>query len=393
MKRRQIVANSVLVAAAAMAVLPSIVAAQQSKTVKVGLILSMTGPFASTGKQIEAGVRLYMAQHGDTAAGKKIELVIKDDASAPDQSRRVAQELVVNEKVGVLGGFVLTPLALAVAPVATQSKTPAIIMSAGTSSVIDSSPYFVRVSFTLPQNSIGVAEWAPKNGIKNVVTLVSDYGPGLDAEGAFKRRFELNGGKVTESIRVPVRNPDFAPFLQKVRDAKPEAVFVFLPAGVGTQFMKQFAERGLDKAGIKVIATGDVTEDDILNEMGDVALGVVTSHHYSAAHPSPENQKFVESFKKANGGKRPNYMAVAGYDGMRVLYTALKNTNGQTGDALLNAMKGQTFESPRGPVLIDAQTRDIVQNVYIRRVEKKGGELHNVEFDVLKAVRDPGRGN
>jgi branched-chain amino acid transport system substrate-binding protein len=393
-KRRQIVANSVLVAAAAaMAVLPSIVAAQQSNTVKVGLILSMTGPFASTGKQIEAGVRLYMAQHGDTAAGKKIELVIKDDASAPDQSRRVAQELVVNEKVGVLGGFVLTPLALAVAPVATQSKTPAIIMSAGTSSVIDSSPYFVRVSFTLPQNSIGVAEWAPKNGIKNVVTLVSDYGPGLDAEGAFKRRFELNGGKVTESIRVPVRNPDFAPFLQKVRDAKPEAVFVFLPAGVGTQFMKQFAERGLDKAGIKVIATGDVTEDDILNEMGDVALGVVTSHHYSAAHPSPENQKFVESFKKANGGKRPNYMAVAGYDGMRVLYTALKNTNGQTGDALLNAIKGQTFESPRGPVLIDAQTRDIVQNVYIRRVEKKGGELHNVEFDVLKAVRDPGRGN
>ena len=394
MKRRQIVANFVLVAAAAaMAVLPSIVAAQQSNTVKVGLILSMTGPFASTGKQIEAGVRLYMAQHGDTAGGKKIELVIKDDASAPDQSRRVAQELVVNEKVGVLGGFVLTPLALAVAPVATQSKTPSIIMSAGTSSVIDSSPYFVRVSFTLPQNSIGVAEWAPKNGIKNVVTLVSDYGPGLDAEGSFKRRFELNGGKVIESIRVPVRNPDFAPFLQKVRDAKPEAVFVFLPAGVGTQFMKQFAERGLDKAGIKMIATGDVTEDDILNDMGDVALGVVTSHHYSVAHPSPENQKFVESFKKANGGKRPNYMAVAGYDGMRVLYTALKNTNGQTGDALLNAMKGQIFESPRGPVLIDAQTRDIVQNVYIRRVEKKGGGLYNVEFDVLKSVRDPGRGN
>lgn len=394
MKRRQFVANTVLVAAAAaMAVVPATAAAQQSNSVKVGLILSMTGPFASTGKQIEAGVRLYMAQHGDTVAGKKIELVIKDDTSAPDQSRRLAQELVVNEKVGVLGGFVLTPLALAVAPVATQSKTPAIIMSAGTSSVIDSSPYFVRVSFTLPQNSIGVAEWAPKNGIKNVVTLVSDYGPGLDAEGAFKRRFELNGGKVIESIRVPVRNPDFAPFLQKVRDAKPEAVFVFLPAGVGTQFMKQFAERGLDKAGIKVIATGDVTEDDILNEMGDVALGVVTSHHYSAAHPSPENQKFVEAFKKANGGKRPNYMAVAGYDGMRVLYTALKNTNGQTGDALLNAMKGQTFESPRGPVLIDAQTRDIVQNVYIRRVEKKGGELHNVEFDVLKAVRDPGRGN
>ncbi len=392
MKRRQFISKSALVAAAvSAAAFPVISAAQQSNVVKMGLILSMTGPFASTGKQIEAGARLYMAQHGDTVSGKKIELLIKDDASLPEQSRRVAQELVVNDKVGVLGGFVLTPLALAVGPVATQSKTPAIIMSAGTSSVIDATPYFIRVSFTLPQNSIGVAEWAPKNGIKSVVTLVSDYGPGIDAETSFKDRFELNGGKVKESIRVPVRNPDFAPFLQKVRDEKPDAMFVFLPAGAGTQFMKQFAERGLDKAGIKLIATGDVTEDDILNEMGDIAVGVVTSHHYSAAHPSPANQKFVEAFKKANGGRRPNYMAVAGYDGMRVLYTALQSTKGQTGDALLNAMKGQIFESPRGQVLIDAQTRDIVQDVYIRRVEKKNGELYNVEFDALKAVRDPGR--
>lgn len=392
MKRRQFVTQTAMLAAAAStAALPLSSMAQPSNTVKVGLILSMTGPFASTGKQIEAGARLYMAQHGSTVAGKKIELLIKDDASAPDQSRRIAQEFVTVDKVGVLGGFVLTPLALAVGPITTQSKTPAIVMSAGTSSVIDASPYFIRCSFTLPQNAIGVAEWAPKNGIKSVVTLVSDYGPGIDAEIAFKDRFELNGGRVTEAIRVPVRNPDFAPFLQRVRDAKPDAVFVFLPAGAGTQFMKQFTERGLDKAGIKMIATGDVTEDDIINEMGDAALGVVTSHHYSAAHPSAANQKFVEAFKKANGGKRPNYMAVAGYDGMRILYTALQSTKGQTGDALLNAMKGQTFESPRGPVLIDAQTRDIVQDVYIRRIERKGGELYNVEFDVLKGVRDPGR--
>jgi branched-chain amino acid transport system substrate-binding protein len=391
MKRRQFVAATSLATASALAAFPIAAGAQAANTIKVGLILSMTGPFASTGKQIESGARLYMAQHGDTVAGKKIELLIRDDASMPEQSRRLAQELVVNEKANVLGGFVLTPLALAVATVATQSKTPALVMSAGTSSVIDASPYFIRVSFTLPQNSIGVAEWAPKNGIKSVVTLVSDYGPGIDAEMAFKERFELNGGKIKDTIRVPVRNPDFAPFLQKVRDEKPDAMFVFLPAGVGTQFMKQFAERGLDKAGIKLIATGDVTEDDILNDMGDVALGVVTSHHYSAAHPSPANQKFVEAFKKANAGKRPNYMAVAGYDGMRVLYAALQATKGQGGEALLNAMKGQTFESPRGPVLIDAQTRDIVQDVYIRRVERKGGELHNVEFDVLKSVRDPCR--
>jgi branched-chain amino acid transport system substrate-binding protein len=229
----------------------------------------------------------------------------------------------------------------------------------------------VRTSFTLPQVAIGVAEWAPKNGIKKVVSLVSDYGPGLDAEKAFKERFEKQGGMVTEAIRVPMRSPDFAPFLQRVRDEKPDAVFVFLPAGVGAQFMKQFAERGLNKAGIKLIATGDVTEDDILNDMGDVALGVVTSHHYSAAHPSAANQKFVQSFRKANGGKRPNYMAVHAYDGMRVIYNALATTKGGTGDALLAAMRGQSFESPRGPIVIDAQSRDIVQDVYIRKVERR----------------------
>lgn len=390
MKRRLFTKIAMLAAGAVATSLP-LVAAAQSDTVKVGLILSMTGPFASTGKQLEAGARLFMAQQGGKVAGKKIELIIKDDGGVPDQAKRVAQELVVNEKVQVLGGFSLTPLALAVGPIATQSKTPSVVFVAATSSVIDASPYFIRSSFTLPQVAIGVAEWAPKNGIKSVVSLVSDYGPGIDAEVSFKERFELNGGKVKDAIRVPVRNPDFAPFLQRVRDQKPDAVFVFLPAGVGSLFMKQFAERGLDKAGIKLIATGDVTEDDILNDMGDVALGVVTSHHYSAAHPSAANQKFVEAYKKTYAGKRPNYMAVAAYDGMRIIYNALQATKGATGDPLLAAMKGQTFESPRGPILINAQTRDIVQDVYIRKVERKGGELYNVEFDVLKQVQDPGR--
>lgn len=390
MKRRQIAQTALFAAVTAAATLP-FAALAQDNTVKVGLILSMTGPFASTGKQLEAGARLYIAQHGDKVAGKRIELIVKDDGGVPDQSKRLAQELVVNEKVHVLGGFTLTPLAFAVGPIATQSKTPSVVFVAATSSVIDASPYFIRSSFTLPQVAIGVAEWAPKNGIKNVISLVSDYGPGIDAEVSFKERFELNGGKVKEAIRVPLRSPDFAPFLQRVRDEKPDAVFVFLPAGVGSLFMKQFAERGLDKAGIKLIATGDVTEDDILNEMGDVALGVVTSHHYSAAHPSAANQKFVDAYKKAYAGRRPNYMAVAAYDGMRIIYNALQATKGIVGDPLLAAMKGQTFESPRGPVLINAQTRDIVQDVYIRRVERKNGELYNVEFEVLKAVQDPGR--
>ena len=364
----------------------------QDNTFKIGLILPMTGPFASTGKQIEAAARLYLAQNGDTAAGKKILLILKDDAGTPDTTKRLAQELVVNEKVNVLAGFGLTPLALATAPIATQSKTPLVVMAAATSSITQASPYIIRTSFTLPQAAVAIADWAPNNGIKKVVTLVTDYGPGIDAEKFFKDRLTFNGGQVVESLRVPLRNPDFAPFLQKVRDAKPDAVFTFVPSGAGAALMKQFAERGLDKAGIKLIGTGDVTDDDILNAMGDVALGVVTSHHYSASHPSALNQKFVDAFTKANNNLRPNFMAVGGYDGMRVIVEALKATKGAGGgDGLLAAMKGQIFESPRGPMFIDAQTRDVVHNIYIRRVERKDGQLYNMEFETLKDVKDPGK--
>ena len=377
-------------ALAAMAFSSSAAFAQDNKF-KIGLILPLTGPFASTGKQIEAAVRLYMAQNGDSVGGKKVELIVKDDTSTPDVTKRIAQEMVVNDKVNVLAGFGLTPLALATAPIATQSKTPLVVMAAATSSITQASPYIIRTSFTLPQAAVAIADWAPKNGIKNVVTLVTDFGPGIDAERFFKDRLQFNGGQVVESLRVPLRNPDFAPFLQKVRDAKPDAVYAFVPSGAGAALMKQFAERGLDKAGIKLIGTGDVTDDDILNAMGDVALGVVTSHHYSAAHPSAVNKKFVDAFSKANNGLRPNFMAVGGYDGMRVIYEAAKATKGGSGDALLAAMKGQIFESPRGPMFIDAQTRDVVHNIYIRKVEKKDGQLYNVEFDTIKDVKDPGK--
>ncbi|MDN8617681.1 ABC transporter substrate-binding protein [Variovorax ginsengisoli] len=364
----------------------------QDNTFKIGLILPMTGQQASTGRQVEAAAKLYMAQHGDTVAGKKVQLIVKDDTGLPDVAKRLAQELVVNDKVNVLAGFGLTPIALAVAPIATQSKTPAITMAAATSAITQASPYMLRSSFTLPQAAVAMGDWAPKNGIKSVVTLVADYGPGNDAEKFFAERFELNGGKVIEKLRVPLRNPDFAPFLQKVRDAKPDALFVFVPSGAGAAVMKQFLERGMDKAGIKMIGTGDVTDDDQLNDMGDGALGVVTSHHYSTAHPSAMNKKFVADFEAANKNMRPNFMAVGGYDGMRIIYEALKTTKGQGGgDALLAAMKGQVFESPRGPVLIDAQTRDITQDIYLRKVEKKDGQLWNIEFDVIKAVKDPGK--
>jgi branched-chain amino acid transport system substrate-binding protein len=387
MQKRQFIQVSTL----AVAAFAACSAMAQDNTFKIGLILPMTGPFASTGKQIEAAVRLYMAQNGNSVGGKKVEIILKDDTSAPDVTKRIAQELVVNDKVNVLAGFGLTPLALASAPIATQSKTPLVVMAAATSSITQASEYIVRTSFTLPQAAVAMGDWAPKNGIKKVVTLVSDFGPGFDAEKFFKDRFMLNGGQVVESLRVPMRNPDFAPFLQKVRDLKPDALYVFVPSGAGAALMKQFSERGMDKAGIKLIGTGDITDDDILNSMGDVAMGVVTSHHYSANHNSPLNKKFVEAFSKANNGLRPNFMAVGGYDGMRVIYEAAKATKGGSGEALLAAMKGQIFESPRGPMFIDAQTRDVVHNIYIRKVDKVGGQLHNVEFATINDVKDPGK--
>ena len=383
--------TSRLVVAAAVALLAGPPALAQSDTVKIGVILPMTGQQASTGRQIDAAIKLWVAQNGKKAGGKTVEVIVKDDQSLPDQTRRLAQELIVNDKVVALAGFGITPSAMAVAPLATQSKTPMVVMAAATSSITEASPYVVRTSFTLPQAAVAIAEWANKNNIKKTVTLVADYGPGFDAEKYFADRIVLNSGTVLDKLRTPLRSPDFAPVLQKVRDAKPDALFVFLPSGQGAAFMKQFAERGLDKAGIRLIGTGDITDDDQLNDMGDVALGVVTAHHYAAAHKSAVNQKFVEAFKKANNGMRPNFMAVGGYDGIRVIVEGLKATKGEGGEKLLAAMKGQIFESPRGQVLIDAQTRDIVQDIYIRKVQKVDGQLYNVEFDVQKGVKDPGK--
>ncbi len=355
--------------------------------IRIGLILPMSGPFASTGRQVEAAVKLYQQQHGDTVAGRKVQVILKDDTGTADVTKRLAQELIVNNKVSVLAGFGLTPLALAAAPLATQAKVPAVVMCAATSTITEASPFIVRSGFTLAQVATPMAEWASKNGLRKVVTLVSDYGPGIDAEKAFSETLAKGGGTV-ENLRVPLRNPDFSPFLQRAADAKPDALFTFVPSGVGAQLMKQFAERGLDKSGIRLISTGDVVDDDILNDMGEVALGVVSSHHYSAAHDSPENKAFVAEFRKA-ANMRPNFMAVGGYDGMHVIYEGLKKTNGQGGQALVDAMKSLSWPSPRGPVSIDPKTRDIVQNVYVRKVERVGGELYNVEFETIADVKDP----
>jgi branched-chain amino acid transport system substrate-binding protein len=359
-------------------------------TVKIGFILPMTGQQQSTGKQESAAIKLYLAQQGDTVAGKKIELIIRDDAAVPDNTKRIAQELIANDKVTFLAGFGVTPAALAVAPLATVSKLPAIVTAAGTSIITEKSPYIARTSFTLAQSTVPLANWAAQNGIKKVVSMNSDYGPGIDAEKSFKSEFTSRGGEVIDAIRLPLANPDFAPFLQRAADLKPEAIFVFVPTGQGATFVKTFMELGLDKAGIKIIATGDVMDDDQLNGMGDAMIGTVSAHMYSADHDSAVNKAFVAAFKKANGGLRPNFMAVGGYDGMHLMYETLKKTGGKTdGDSLIDAMKGMSWESPRGPISIDPQTRDIVQNIYIRKVEKKNGELYNVEFATFEAVKDP----
>jgi branched-chain amino acid transport system substrate-binding protein len=362
-------------------------------TVKIGALLPMTGPQQANGVQISAGIRLYMEQHGNTAAGKNIQLIVKDDGGVADNSKRLAQDLIVNEKVDFMVGFGLTPAALAVAPLATEAKIPEVVMGAGTSIITERSPYVVRTSFTLAQSCVIMADWALKNGIKKVVSIVADYAPGIDSEKFFKESFLKGGGQIPEFIRTPLANPDFAPFLQRARDAKPDAVFVFVPAGLQTVLVRQFLERGLDKAGIRIIGPGDVTDDDVLNRMGDQMIGTVTAHIYSAAHPSKLNKEYVTAFEKANS-MRPNFMSVGGYDGMHLIYEALKKTDGKTdGEALIAAMKGTAWESPRGPISIDPETRDIIQNVYMRKVEKVNGELYNVEFATFEAVKDPGKIN
>jgi len=369
--------------------------AHAQNTVKVGVIAEFSGPFAAYGQQIEAGMKAYMKQYGDTVAGKKIELITRDTGGpAPEVAKRFAQELITRDKVQFLAGFGLTPNAMAVAPVVTEAKVPMIVSNAATSAITTRSPYIARVSMTIPQVSAPMAEWALKNGVKQVYTVVADYGPGIDAETQFTKTFKAGGGEVVGTVRTPLQNPDFSAAVQRVKDAKPQAVFVFLPAGEqGIAFVKSFNERGLAKDGIKLIATGDITDDHVLDAMGDPTLGLITAFHYSAAHDSPENATFLKAYAAANDPKvgRPNFMAAAGYDTMAAIYEAVRKGGDADGDKAMAALKGYKWVSPRGAVMIDPETRDIVQTVYIRKVEKKDGKLANVEFDKIESVKDPGK--
>jgi branched-chain amino acid transport system substrate-binding protein len=361
--------------------------ASAQKPVKIGLIQSLTGAFNTVGKAVVNGAQLYVQQHGDVIAGRRIQLVVRDDATAPDQAKRIAQEMIVNDKVAIIGAGI-TPSALTIAPLVTEAKIATVVLVSGASITVERSPYMVRTSFTLGQSSVVMADWAVQNGAGKIVTMVNDWAPGLESESVFKGRVAKSSAQVVGSLRMPLANPDFAPFLQRARDFGPDTLFVF-PANQAAIFAKQFLERGMDKSGIRLIGTGDLTDDDELPSMTDAELGIITAHHYSALHESPLNKSYVEDFRAAYG-KRPNYHSVAGYDGMHLIYEALKKTQGnEDGDALVAAMKGMRWESPRGPVSIDPETRDLVQNEYIRRVEKVNGQLYNVEFATIEAVKDP----
>jgi len=380
--------------AVALATIVVTTAAQAGDTIKVGFLVEMTGTFSDFGQHIVNGATAYIQQHGDTVAGKKIVLIVRDTTGpAPEVAKRLAQELIVKDEVDFIVGFGLTPNALAVAPIVTEARKPTIIMNAATSVITTKSSYIVRVSFTLAQVTEPMAEWAYKNGVRKVYTLVADYGPGNDAEKTFKAAFTKLGGEIVGSVRVPLQNPEFGPFVQRIKDAKPEAVFAFVPAGeLAVGLMKSYRERGLAKEGIRLLCTGDVTDDGVIDALGDSALGVISTHQYSMAHDSPENKAFLAAYAKVDTKLRPNFMAVAGWDGMAAIYEVARQLKGDIDpDKAMQVLRGLKLDSPRGPIQIDADTRDIVQDVYVREVKKVGDHLYNVEFDKFVAVKDPGK--
>jgi branched-chain amino acid transport system substrate-binding protein len=379
-----------VLAIAALAALP---AAAQG-TVKIGLIMAYSGQFADVAAQMDNAIKLYIRQNGDTVAGKKIELIRRDTGGPnPDVAKRLAQELVVRDGVDILAGFTLTPEALGAASVSAEARKFMVVMNAATSIIITKSPYMARTSLTIPQLQQAFGTWAYKSGIRKTYTMVSDYGPGIDAEIAFQRGFKQAGGEIVGSVRFPVANPDFSAFVQAAKDSGSESIFIWIPGGAQpAAIAKVLAERGIDPRKIKVLGQGELTEDEARASMGDAGLGIITVYHYDHNHNSAVNKAFVKAFNAEFGGRNPNVYSVGGWDGMHLIYEALKKTGGKVdAESLIAAAKGMRWESPRGPVSIDPDTRDIVQTVYIRRVEKAGAGTLNVEFDKVENVKDPTR--
>jgi branched-chain amino acid transport system substrate-binding protein len=381
-----------LVCTAALAAASFATAAHAQGTIKIGLVMPYSGQFADLAKQMDNGIKIYMQQHGDKVAGKKIELIRKDVGGiSPPTAKRLAQELVVRDKVDILAGWLLTPNAIAGCGVSAEAKKFMVIMNAATSIIVDKSPYCTRTSFTLPMITTTLGTWAAKQGIKNDYTMSSDYAPGHDAEQGFINGFKAGGGEIVGSVRMAVANPDFSAYVQRAKDLNPKSIFVFIPGGAQpAAFGKALAERGMGAQQIRVMGTQELTDDPALKSMGNYALGVITAGNYNYNREDAMNKKFVAAYRRLAKGENPNFGAVGGYDGMHLIYAALQKTKGKTdADSLIGAAKGMKWQSPRGEMMIDPQTRDVVETIYISRVEKKGGKLANVVIDTVADVHDP----
>jgi len=381
--------KSTILAAVAAGALASPALAQQE--VRIGIILPYSGQFADTAEQMDRSIKLYVQQHGDTVAGKKLVFIRKDVGGiAPDVAKRLAQELVVRDRVDILAGFALTPNALAAGDVSAQAKKFMVVMNAATSIITTKSPYMVRTSTTTPMLNGTLGTWAAKKGLKRVYTMVTDYGPGHDAEAAFHAGFKAAGGEIIGSARTPVANPDFAPFLQRAKDANPDGIYIWVPGGaMPAAIGKAIVERNIDKSKVTIMGQDELTGDNAIKSMGEAALGMVTVSNYDFNLQNPRNKAFVEAFQKEYN-RYPDIFSIGGWDGMHVIYEALKKTGGKAdGESLIGAAKGMSWESPRGPMSLDPETRDVVQTIYIRRVERVGARIVNVDFDKELNVKDP----
>ncbi len=376
----------------ATALLAGAASANAQDTIKIGLVMTLSGQFADAGIQMENGIKTYMKQFGDTVAGRKIEIIRKDSGGmAPDVAKRLTQELVVRDKVDIIAGFVLTPNALAAGDVSAEAKKFMVVMNAATSIVTTKSPYMARTSVTLPQVAETFGKWAAtKAGVKKTYSMVTDYGPGHDFEAGFVRAFKEAGGEVIGSVRFPVANPDFSAFIQRAKDINPESIMIFVPGGAQPAALgKALAERGVDPNKTKILGSGETTAEQALKSMGDASLGIITAWHYDYTDKNPKNVEFVKVFNEI-AKRNPDFFSIGGYDGMHLIYETLKKTGGKTdGDSLIAAAKGMKWDSPRGPMSIDPDTRDVVQTIYIRKVEKVGGEPINVVIDKVENVKDP----
>ncbi|WP_409190274.1 ABC transporter substrate-binding protein [Bradyrhizobium sp. RDM4] len=369
----------------------SIQAKAEDKPLKIGWLMSYTGPGASAGAATDAAIEVFFRKFGTTVAGRKIEIIKRDTTGpAPDVARRLAQELIVSEKVDFLAGMDYTPNTMAVAPLSTSAKVPLLIVNSATSGILAKHPFAVRFGFTTTEMAQQLALYAAKQKLKSVYTFVHEYEPGLDAEAMFVREYKAAGGTIAGSVRAPLKATDFSAYIQRIKDANPDGVFVFMAAGELTPiFLRQYMEAGLDPA--KIIGIGDITEETSLPAAGDAALGVVTAFHYTPTHDSAVNREFAETFKAVAPERPLGFMAVVTYDVLRAIYTVVDAQKGDLNpERTIELLKQTKFESPRGPISIDPSTREIVQNVYFRKVEKRGGQIVNSEFATIPEVKDPG---